>query len=89
MGDAMKTSAKRAYCPACTCDVTDQVRNSAAVSFSRRMNRRHVDRVAKLLEAAEDALRDPARQSVGPLWRADVRAIRYVFNRLAAMVPRT
>jgi hypothetical protein len=78
--------AKKVNCPACGCDVTDRVRNAAALRLSKRMNRQHVDRVANLLVAAEDVLDShPEQHSAGTtLWRADVRAIRYVFNRLVA-----
>ena len=72
-------------CPACGCDVTDRVRDAQTVRIAKRLNRQHLLRVAKILVAAEDLFAaEPRRLSTGPLWKADVRAIRYVFNALMA-----
>lgn len=74
----------RVNCPACGCDVTDRVQCAAALKLPKRINRQHFERVAKMLieaEASFDA--DRKRLSWRGLWRPDVRAIRYLFNRVS------
>lgn len=72
----------RVNCPACSCDVTDRVRDAAAMRLPARINKAQFERVAKMLTEAEAWFdEDRARQSWRGLWRPDVRAIRYMFNR--------
>ena len=83
----MKPVRVKVSCPACRCNVSSQIMDAACLQASKRLNRQSVMRVAKLLVDAEAALKDSRVQSAGQLWRADVRAIRYVFNRLVSAHP--
>ena len=81
----MSSRPQRIWCPACGCDVTPRVRDCVATHRSKRLNSAEVNRVARLLDNAEAVfLKDSRVLSNGALWKADVRAIRYVFNRLIA-----